>query len=54
MYREAELAEALQQAAEDRAMLRRDLDEARCELRVMQRQLEVKLDRCLKAASGME
>jgi hypothetical protein len=43
LRREPELAAALQQAAAERALLRAELDDARCELRVTQRQLEVRL-----------
>lgn len=43
LCRESELAAALEQAAEERAILHRELNEARSELRVTQRQLEVGL-----------
>ena len=41
LSREPDLAAALQQAAAERALMRAELDETRCELRVTQRQLEV-------------
>ena len=41
LSREPDLAAALQQAAAERALMRAELNETRCELRVTQRQLEV-------------